>query len=123
MEKCALDESKFEIFGQKRRVFVRRSVSEKMIAYCVLPTVKHGGRSVLVWSCFPFAGMGDLVKIEGIIKKEQYKKILIENVILFGTKLIGRNFIFMQDNDSKHTSRLCSNSRRPTAKKVLTKMI
>jgi hypothetical protein len=37
------DESKFEIFGSNRRVFVRRRVGERMIFACVVPTVKHGG--------------------------------------------------------------------------------
>ena len=37
------DESKCEIFGSSRRVFVRRGVGERMIPACVFPTVKHGG--------------------------------------------------------------------------------
>jgi hypothetical protein len=36
------DESKFEIFGSNRRVFVRRRVGEQMISPCVVPTMKHG---------------------------------------------------------------------------------
>lgn len=103
------DESKFEVFGQKRRVFVRRSKSEKMLPECVIPTVKHGGGSVLVWGCFSFSGTGDLVKIDGIMKKEQYKEILERNAIPSGLRLVGHNFEFMHDNDPKHTSLLCRN--------------
>jgi len=42
------DESKFEIFGGKRRQYVRRQVGERMKEQCVVPTVKHGGASVMV---------------------------------------------------------------------------
>ena len=45
------DESKFEIFGSNRHVFVLRRVVERMISPCVVPTVKHGGGGVgvLCW--------------------------------------------------------------------------
>jgi hypothetical protein len=42
------DESKFEIFRSKYCVFVRHRVDEQMISTCVVPTVKHGGRGVMV---------------------------------------------------------------------------
>ena len=43
------DDSKFEIFGSNRRVFVRCSVGEWMITACVVSTVKHEGGGVMVW--------------------------------------------------------------------------
>ena len=44
------DESKFEIFGSNCRVFVTRRIGEQMISARVVPTVKHGGRvMVLSW--------------------------------------------------------------------------
>ena len=42
-------ETKLEIFGSNRRVFVRRGVCERMITACVFPTVKHGGGGVIEW--------------------------------------------------------------------------
>ena len=42
------DESKFEIFGSNRRLFVGRRVGERMISACVVPTMKHGGGGVMV---------------------------------------------------------------------------
>lgn len=54
------DESKFKVFGQKRRTFVRRSKDEKMLRACILPTVKHAGGSIQVWGCFSYAGTGEL---------------------------------------------------------------
>ena len=70
------DESKFELFGSHRRQYVRRKVNERFKPDCIVPTVKHGGRSVMVWDCFSHAGVGQLKKIEGIMKKEQYHSIL-----------------------------------------------
>jgi hypothetical protein len=46
------DESKFEIFGSTRCLFVRRRVGERMISACVVPTVKHGGGGVMVFFCW-----------------------------------------------------------------------
>ena len=40
------DESKFELFGCKRRVFVRRMPNERFKKYCIAGTVKRGGGSV-----------------------------------------------------------------------------
>ncbi|KAF2885004.1 hypothetical protein ILUMI_21178 [Ignelater luminosus] len=62
------DESKFEIIGSKRRVYVRRSVEEKISDECAVGTVKHGG-------CFGNNKTGDLHRIEGTLNKEGYKKI------------------------------------------------
>nr|XP_032528103.1 uncharacterized protein LOC116778268 [Danaus plexippus plexippus] len=101
------DESKFEVLGSKRRVFVRRSAKEKMMPDCILPTVKHGGGSIMVWGCFSSRGTGDLVRVEGIMKKEQYKQILECNAVPSGLRLVGDGFIFQQDNDPKHSSKLC----------------
>lgn len=101
------DESKFELFGTRRRIYVRRSSTEKMAPQCIMPTVKHGGGFIMVWGCFSGHGTGDLVKIEGIMKKEDYKRILQTHAIPSGLRKIGRGFILQQDNDPKHSSRLC----------------
>ena len=71
---------------------------------CILLTVKHGGGSVMVWGCFSYASVGKPVKIEGIMKKEQYNNILQRHALPSGIEFIGRKFIFQQDNDPKHTS-------------------
>ncbi|KAL6470994.1 hypothetical protein MHYP_G00196440 [Metynnis hypsauchen] len=101
------DESKFEIFGSNRRVFVRRRKGERMDSTCLVPTVKHGGGAVMVWRCFAGDTVGDLFKIEGTLNQHGYHSILQRHAIPSGLRLVGRSFIFQQDNDPKHTSRLC----------------
>lgn len=106
------DESKFEMFGSKRRQHVRRKKGERFKSQCIAPTVKHGGGSVTVWGCFSYDGVGDLVRIEGIMRKEHYHNILQRSAIPSGVGLIGYGFEFQQDNDPKHTSHLCMNYLR-----------
>lgn len=103
------DESKFEMFGQKRRIYVRRGSSEKMHPDAITPTVKHGGGSVMVWGCFSYAGVGDLYRIKGTLDRNGYHHILKTHANPSGMRLIGRGYVFQQDNDPKHTSKLCLN--------------
>lgn len=103
------DESKFQIFGSNRRVFVRRSKEERASEACTVPTIKHGGGNVMVWGCFGNSKPGNLVRITGKLNKEGYLKILQDSAIPSGLSLIGSGFIFQQDNDPKHSSKLCQN--------------
>ena len=104
-----MDESKFEIYGNKRRIYVRRRTNEKFLSSCIKPTVKHGGGNIQVWGCFSKNGVGDLYKIENKLEKKQYHSILQRHAIPSGLRLCGRGFILLQDNDPKHTSHLCKN--------------
>lgn len=90
-------------------MIVRRRKGERFAEDCIVPTVKHGGGSVMVWGCFAGSKVGDIVKVEGRMVKEDYKKILEENVLESGKRLVKSRFIFQQDNDPKHKSKLCTN--------------
>ena len=103
------DESKFEVFGSHRRTFVKRRTSEKMLEECPTPSVKHGGGNVMVWACFGAGKVEDLYKVKGILNKEGCHSILQRHAIPCGQWLIGANFLLQQDNDPKHTSKLCNN--------------
>ena len=84
------DESKFEIFGSSRRVFVRRRVGERMVPRCVTPTVKHGGGSVMVWGSFAGSRVGDLHRVSGTLNQNCYHSILQRHAIPSGIRLVGR---------------------------------
>jgi hypothetical protein len=64
---------------------VRRTITEKFADPCVVPTVKHGGGSIMIWSCFG-AAVGDLSRIDGILVKERYKQTLQRHAIPSGTQ-------------------------------------
>ena len=80
-----------------------------MLEKCLTPSVKHGGGNVMVWGCFGGGKVGDLYRVKGILKKEGYHSILQRHAILCGRRLIGANFLLQQDNDPKHSSKLCKN--------------
>ena len=101
------DESKFEIFGGKRSVYVRRYDGERFKKECLVPTVKHGGGSVIVWGCFGGEKLGHLIKIEGIMDQKVYHNIIQRHVVPSGKEIYRGQYTFMQDNDPKHTSKYC----------------
>ena len=69
------DESKFEIFGSTRCVFVRCRIGERLISACVVPTMKHRG-GVMVWGCFAGDTVCDLFRIQGTLNQHGYPIIL-----------------------------------------------
>ena len=50
-------------------------------------TIKHD-KKINVWGCFSYHGVGDIIRIKGILKKEQYWQILIHNMKPSGHKNI-----------------------------------
>lgn len=79
-----------------------------MTSACVVPTVKHGGGSVMVWGCFAGDRVGDLNQVQGNLN-HGYHSILQRHAIPSGLQLVGQTFILQQDNDLKHTSQLFKN--------------
>ncbi len=70
----------------------------------MVPTVKHGGGSVLMWGCMNTAGIGELHFIDGIMNSQMYCSIRKEKM-LPSLRALGRRALFQQDNDPKHTSK------------------
>jgi transposase len=101
------DESKFNLFGSDGKIKVWRRVGEELKDECLQPTVKYGGGNVKVWGCMSSNGTGNLVFIDDTMDRFLYVDILKNNLKQSVKKLkLGRNFIFQQDNDPKHTSKL-----------------
>lgn len=99
------DESKFNVFQCDGQQKVWRKRNESWKKRNLVPSVKYGGGNVLVWGCMSGAGVGNLVFIEGIMDKWKYLTILKENLKQSAEKLgLGRDWVFQQDNDPKHTA-------------------
>uniref|UniRef100_A0AAZ3QCA1 Transposase n=1 Tax=Oncorhynchus tshawytscha TaxID=74940 RepID=A0AAZ3QCA1_ONCTS len=59
------DETKIEHFGNNAKCYVWRKSNTGHHPEHAIPTVKHGGGSIMVWACFSSAGTGKMVKIDG----------------------------------------------------------
>ena len=101
------DESKFNLFGSDGKVTALRAPKEEYDPHCIVPTVKHGGDSVTVWSCFERNGVGKMCILDRNMDRFYYRDIL-EKYLLPSIKKfnLGPDFFFMHNNDPKHTSAL-----------------
>ncbi|KAG2457851.1 TCB1 transposase, partial [Polypterus senegalus] len=101
------DETKIELFGVNARRHVWRKLGTAHHQANTIPTVKHGGGSIMLWGCFSAAGTGRLVRIKGKMTAAMYRDILDENLFQSAIDLrLGRRFIFQQDNDPKQTAKI-----------------
>lgn len=100
------DESKFELYGNRKRKRVWRQPKKAFEQRFTCPTVKHGGGAIMLWGCFSYRGMGNLVPIEGKMTADSYIQIVNENLEESVERMgLGMNFVFQQDNDPKHTAK------------------
>ncbi len=98
------DETKINVFGTDGFKTVWRRKGEEYKEKCMVPTVKYGGGSVLMWGCMSAAGVGELHFIDGIMNSQMYCSILKEKM-LPSLRALGRRALFQHDNDPKHTSK------------------
>ncbi len=75
------DETKINLFGSDGVKRVWRQPGEEYKDKCVLPTVKHGGRSVMFWGCTSAGCTGELQFIEGTMNAIMYCDILKQSMI------------------------------------------
>lgn len=113
------DESKFMMFGSDGTRYVRRPVGSRNDPKYQLPTMKHGGGNVMVWGCFSRDQIGPLHWIKGIMDQHMYKDIIANKMIPHARAKMQRGWIFQQDNDPKHTSKLVSEFFKSKKIKVL----
>ena len=100
------DESKFNLFGNDGKQYVRRSKSARMDPKDCVSTVKFGGGNVKVGGIFSSSGVGPLVVVDGIMTAQVYKRILQDNVLQYASSNMGPDWVFQQDNDPKHTAEI-----------------
>ena len=86
---------------------VWRTPYEEFDPKCIVPTVKHGGSSVMIWSCFIRRGVGKLCVLDRIMDRFYYQDILEQNLLpSIDHFKFGQQSHFINANDPKHTSGL-----------------
>ncbi|KAK3514588.1 hypothetical protein QTP70_021648, partial [Hemibagrus guttatus] len=113
------DETKTELFGRSVSITSGVKVTPHFRKN-IIPTVKYGGGSVMVWGCFAASGPGRLAVINGTMNSAVYQKILKENVRPSVCDLnLKRTWVLQQDNDPKHTSKSTSEWLKKNKMKTL----
>ena len=74
------DETKIELFGHQGKRYVWHKPNTSHHPENIIPTVKHGGGSIMLWGCFSSARTGTLVRIEGMMDGAKYREILGGNL-------------------------------------------
>ena len=106
------DETKMELFGLNAKSHVWRKPGN-------IPTVKHGGGSIMLWGCSS-AAVKRLVRIKRKMNEATYREILDENLLQSTQDLrLGRRFTFQHDNNSNHTARTTQECLRDKSLNVL----
>ncbi|GFU94529.1 transposable element Tc1 transposase [Trichonephila clavipes] len=101
------DESRFSVWQLVGRVWVGRMPSERFFSDCIVPTVKFGGGSIMVWGCFSWFGLGPLASVIENMNTEMYVDIMDNAALPTLWQYFGEGpLLFQQDNCSIHTSRL-----------------
>ncbi len=103
------DESPFTIHNQnKRRIW--RMETERYHPRALTGTFKNDGK-IHVWGYLSSKGVGKLHRIHGKMDGAMYCSILKHQMIPSAQKIMGnelKKWIFQQDNDPKHTSKVAT---------------
>ncbi|KAI4901652.1 hypothetical protein NFI96_012830 [Prochilodus magdalenae] len=103
---CITETAGAVLFGHNKGRYAWRKKNTALQEKHLLPTVKFGGGSIMLWGYVDSTGTGNLVKVEGRMDSNQYQQILETNVQESVKKLkLRRGWIFQQDNDPKHCSK------------------
>ena len=101
------DESSFTLFPTSGRVYVWRQPKEAYDPTCILPTVKHGGGSVMIWGAISWKSAGPMISLHGRINSRDYLRILSDQVHPMVRELFPDGDAFFQDDNAPiHTARI-----------------
>lgn len=102
------DETKINRFGSDGHHYCWKRPGEPLGDREVEATVKFGGGNIMVWGGMGWNGPGILCEVEGKMDAKQYVSILEDGLLgsIGKLKMMEGEFIFQQDNDPKHTSKL-----------------
>jgi len=101
---CFSDESKICILHESS-LFVRRRCDEALLPECVSATVKYP-TSVMIWGAISVYGPGRLYIVDGIMRHEQYIKLLETRLIPQMSQWFPQgDGIYIQDGAPCHTAK------------------
>lgn len=105
------DETKIMLYYNDGPSRVWRKALTSLEARNIIPTVKFGKLSVMVWGCISSRGVGELAFIDTTMDAQHYLSILKSHLINSANKFgfISNNkphFKFYQDNDPKHKAHM-----------------
>ena len=102
------DETKINHFQSDGKEFYWHRPYERLKKTPSKRNNENGGGSLIVWACFTWWNHAPLVKIDGIMKKEDYLWILECNIPHFVQECAypEEEIIFQQDGDPKHTAKI-----------------
>ncbi|KAK3554037.1 hypothetical protein QTP70_019150 [Hemibagrus guttatus] len=114
------DETKMELFGKNSTCRVWRRKNAELHPKNTIPTVKHGGGNIMLWSCFSAKGPGRLIRVKERMNGAMYREILSKNLLPSARALkMKRGWVFQHDNDPKHTAQATKEWLRKKHFKVL----
>jgi hypothetical protein len=58
------DKTQIELFGHQGKCYVWRKPNTSHHPENPIPTMKHGGGSIMLWACFSSVGTGKLVRLK-----------------------------------------------------------
>ncbi|GFS99050.1 transposable element Tcb2 transposase [Trichonephila clavipes] len=88
-------------------LYGRRTPKEAFAPECIVPPVKHGGGSLMVWGAISWRGLGPLVTLHSKVKAAHYVNILGDQVHPFvQTSFPGECPLYQDDNAPIHTAKI-----------------
>ena len=107
------DKTKIELCGLNAKRHIWRKPG-------TIPSVKHGGGSIMLWGCFSAVGTGRLVRIKRKMNGAKYREILDENLLQSTQDLrLGQRFTLQQENILMHTAKTMQEWLRDKSLNVL----
>lgn len=97
-----------QLWGRPGSQYVRRRQGEEYRSDCIIPTVKFGGGSIMIWGSMSASGVGELFVCEGRMNSQRYISMLEEVLEPSALKLFDGDepgYYFQQDNAPCHKAR------------------